>query len=95
MNARDEFTDKRERISVAYGPFIQSSVVLDWSQSSVFLLDEEEGGGIRAFGRTYVTFLNMLLDEFLECLLFILGEGVYFSGERGWGVFLKLYCVIP
>jgi hypothetical protein len=94
LDARDEFADKGERISVAYGPFIQPSIVLDWSQLSVFLFDEEEGSGIRAFGWTYVTFLNMFLDEFLECFLFVLGEGVYFSGERGWGIFLKLYCMI-
>ena len=78
MDAGDEFANEGERVSVAYGPFVQSSVVLDWSQSSVFLFNEEEGGGIRAFGWTYVAFLNVFFDELLERLLFVLGEGVYF-----------------
>ena len=42
----DEFGDKREGVAIRDGPRIQLSIVLDGSQLSVFLLDEEEATGI-------------------------------------------------
>ncbi len=30
-------------------PFVKLTIVIDWSEGSVLFLDEEEGGGIRAF----------------------------------------------
>ena len=37
-------------------PFVKLTIVIDWSEGSVFLLDEEEGGGIGTFRGSDVTF---------------------------------------
>ena len=77
-----------------YRPFVQSSVILDWSESSVFLFDEEEGGGVWAFRWTYVALLDVFFDKFLKRFLLVLHEGVDLSWQGGWGIFLEFYCMI-
>ena len=39
---------ERERIVVLDGPFVKLAVVVDWSEFSTFLLNEEEGGCVGA-----------------------------------------------
>jgi hypothetical protein len=42
----DEIGDEGEGIGVTDSVFIDISIVLTWSESSIFLFDEEEGGGL-------------------------------------------------
>jgi hypothetical protein len=44
---------------------IDPSVVLDGAKFSILLLDEEEGGGVRALGWADIAFLHVFLYEFL------------------------------
>ena len=38
MDAQNEFADKWKKILIVYGPFVQSSVVLNRSKLSIFIL---------------------------------------------------------
>jgi len=60
-----ELGNQRERVRVSNGPLIQTSVVLDGSEFSILFLNEEEGGGVRTFGRANIAFAGVLDDEFL------------------------------
>jgi hypothetical protein len=62
---------------------------------SVFLLDEEEGCSVGAFGWANVTFLHVLLDEFFQLLLFELSEGIDFSGYGTRGVGFEFNGMVP
>jgi len=46
---RDEFGDERERVLVLDGYGIQRTVVLDQSEQTIFLLNEEHRGCDRGF----------------------------------------------
>jgi len=46
---RDEFGDERERLSVLDGYGIQHAVVLDQSERTIFLFNEEHRGCDRGF----------------------------------------------
>jgi len=60
---------------------VQLSIVLHGSEFSVFLLDEEKWCGIRALGGANIFLLCMFYDKFLQLVLFLGSEGVYFSRE--------------
>ena len=95
LDARNEFADKWKKILIVYGPFVQSSVVLNRSKLSVFLLNEKERGCVWAFLWAYVAFFNVFFDELLKCFLFVLHQGVDFSRQHCWGIFLEFYRVVP
>jgi len=46
---RDEFRDERERVSIFDGYSIQHTIVLDQSEQTIFLLNEEHQGCNRGF----------------------------------------------
>jgi len=50
VELRDEFRDKRERISIFDSYGIQRTIVLDQSERTIFLLNEEHRGCNRGFG---------------------------------------------
>jgi hypothetical protein len=68
---------------------------LDRAKFSIFLLDEEEGGGIRTFGQVNVAFLHVFLHEFLQFFLLELGEGIDLSRDGARGVRFEFDGVVP
>jgi hypothetical protein len=76
-------------------PLINLSVILDRAKLSIFLLDEEEGGGVRAFGQADIAFLYVLLHKLLQFFLLELSEGIDLSRDGAWGVWLEFDGVIP
>ena len=77
------------------GPLVDFSVILDWPEFPVFLLYEEEGGGVGAFRRFDVPFLQVFLNKLGEGQLFLLCQSIDFSWDSSRGVWLQLYGVIP
>jgi hypothetical protein len=69
----NEFRDEWEWCGVSTGPFVEFSVVLYWSELSVFLFDEEEWGCKLAFGLGDVSLLEVFLEEGCGCFLLRLG----------------------
>jgi hypothetical protein len=91
----DQLRNEWEGVAISDGPLVDSSIVLDRAKFSVFLFDEKEGGGVRAFGWTNVTFLHVLLYELLQFLLFELGEGVDLPGYSAQGVGFEFDGMVP
>ncbi len=60
---------------VLLSPLVDGSVILYGSEFSVFLLDEEEVGGVGAPGFSYGASFQMFLDEAVNLLDFFLVEG--------------------
>jgi hypothetical protein len=46
----DQFSDERKWVFIGDSPLVQSSIVLDWSELSVFLFDKEESAGVGGVG---------------------------------------------
>src|ERR1700722_19434542 len=65
-----EFGDQRKGVTILHGQGIEFPVVLDRSEITRFLFDEEEGGGDRLFRRTDSTGFQILFKEFVQFLLF-------------------------
>ena len=70
---------------VSSGPFIDGSVVLYWSEFSIFLFDEEKVGGVGAPGFSYGASLQVLLDEVMDFLDFFLIKRQESSWHCRWG----------
>src|SRR5712672_1256737 len=60
-----ELGNQWERVRVSDGPLVQASVVLDGSEFPIFLLDEEERGGVGTLGGVNIAFAGVLDNEFL------------------------------
>ena len=60
---RDEFRDKRERISIFDGYGVQRAIVLDQSERTIFLLNEEHWGCDRGFGGSDSSGAEVFLQE--------------------------------
>ena len=50
-----EVGDEGKRVGIANGVFVNVAVVLAGAESAILLLDEEEGGGLRRIGRSYLS----------------------------------------
>ena len=66
--------------------FIDVSVILTRTESSVFLFDEEEGRGLGRIGWADLSRGEVLIQEVLRGFTFIRGEGVYLPDFRCEGV---------
>jgi hypothetical protein len=91
----DQLRDKWKGVAISDRPLVNSSVVLDRTELSIFLLDEEERGGIRALGWANVTFLHVFLYKLLQFLLLELGKGVDLSGYGAWGIGFQFDGMVP
>jgi hypothetical protein len=91
----DQLGNKWKGVTVSDRPLVDSSVVLDGAEFSIFLLDEEERGGVGTFGGANVTFFHVFLHKLLQLLLFELGESVDFSRYGAWSVGFKFDGVVP
>ena len=60
---RDEFRDKRERVSIFDGYGIQRAIVLDQSERTIFLLNEEHRGCDRGSGGSDSSGAEIFLQE--------------------------------
>jgi len=59
--------------------FIEVSVVLAWTKSSVLLFDEEEGSGLGGIGRTDLPGTKVFVKEGFSGKAFVRRERVEFS----------------
>ena len=66
--------------------FIDISVILARAKSSVFLFDEEKGGGLGRVGGVNLSRGEILIKEVLGGFLFFGGEGIYFYDFQGEGI---------
>ena len=66
----NEFGDQREGITVLYGQGIEFPIVLNRSEITQLLFDEEEGGRNWQFRGTDATSLEVFFQEFIKFLLF-------------------------
>ena len=55
-------------VLISPGPFVNRLVILDQSELSIFLFDEEEVGCVWAPGFSYGASLQMFLDEVVNFL---------------------------
>ena len=58
------------------GVFVEVSVVLAGTESSVFLLDKEEGGGLRGVGGADFSGTKVFVEEFFGGKTFVRGQWV-------------------
>ena len=80
---------------VLHSVAVQNSIVLNWSYVSILFSDEEKGSGIRGFQRANVITFALLLEEFIEGIVFVSGHGVDLAIDRTWGVWEKVNGMIP
>jgi len=59
--------------------FIEVSVVLAWTKSSLFLFDKEEGSGLRGVRGADFSSTKVFVKESFSSEAFVRGEGVEFS----------------
>jgi len=67
---RDEFGDERERVSIFDGYSVQCMIVLDQSERTIFLLNEEYRGCNRGFGGSDSSSAEVFLQEGIQLHLF-------------------------
>jgi len=60
---RDEFRDERERVSIFDGYSVQCTIVLDQSERTILLLNEEHWGCDRGFGGSDSSSAEVFLQE--------------------------------
>jgi hypothetical protein len=58
-----------------FGPFVKGSVILYWSEFSIFFLDKEEIGGVGALGWADSIPSEMFFYKFSGFFNFFLSEG--------------------
>jgi hypothetical protein len=75
----NEIGDEGKGIGIVNSMFVDILIVLTRSESSIFLFDKEEGGGLWQVGRTYLSSFEVLLNERLCGLTLFWGQGVGFS----------------
>ena len=90
-----ELSDEWEWGGVVHSEGVQSAVILDRSEITIFLLNEEEGECIRGFGLADVSLFKVLCDEFLQGDVFTRGQRVDFAVHRIRGVWFQINGVIP
>jgi len=66
--------------------FVEVSVVLAWVESSVFLFDKEERGGLGGIGGTDFSGTKIFVKKCFGSEAFVRGEGIEFSYFWGEGV---------
>ena len=82
----DEVGDQGKGVSITNGMLVEVPVILAGAKSSVFLLYEEEGGGLGGVGRADFSGVKIFIEKFFGGKAFVGGEGVEFSNFRGKGV---------
>ena len=80
---------------VLHSVAVQNLIVLDRSYVSILFPDKEKWSGVRGFRRANVITFALLLDEFIEGIIFMLGHGVDLAVDRTWGVSEKVNGMIP
>src|SRR6266403_319644 len=58
-------------------------------------LCKEKRGSIWGFGRAYITFIQVFINESIETILFSWCEWVHFAIKGSWSVWQEFYHVIP
>ena len=90
----NEFLDEGKGVAILDGVFIEFSVILHRSQGSISFETEEEWRCHWRMGVTNPACLEVLLDEAIESLLLVRGEGVDLA-VGGYKVLVQLDAVIP
>ena len=71
----DKVRDEREWVGVAGGMFVQVSVILTGTETTILLFDKEKWGCLGGIGRTNLSTVEVFLEE-------VFG-GFRSSGDRG------------
>ena len=85
--------DKRERVCVMGGVFIEVVVVLTGMKFAILLFDKEEGGCLGGVGGPDFSYGKVLFKEALCGFLFIREGGVDFS-DFWYKRFVKIYLIV-
>jgi len=63
VELRDKFRDERERVLIFDGYGVQCTIVLDQSERTIFLLNEEHWGCDKGFGGSDSSGVEIFLQE--------------------------------
>ncbi len=91
----DEFRDEQKRVSGFDRHFIELPIILYGSKCSIFLFDEEEGGGERGFQGTDPSGFQVFVKEPIKLFLLVSVQGVDLAVQSGFRVWDELYGMVP